>query len=310
MPKRNDRWPLSRREMLWKGALVAAAPLAILRRSEAAPEPIKRKGNIRHSVSKWCYRMPLEKLAQACVRLGISSIELLHPNAFATLKKHGLACAMTSCNSIGRGFNRPQHHEGLIKNLRGAIDATAAAGYPNVICFSGNRGGMADDVGLKNCAEGLKKIVGYAETKGITLCMEYLNSKQHKDYMCDSSTWAFDLVKAVGSPRFKSLYDIYHVAMMEAKIVEKVDPATGKKKKVAEHNIVELIQKNIDAIGHFHTGGFPGRNEIDDSQLLDYAAIMRAIAKAGYKGYVGQEFVPKRKDKIASLAQAIDICDV
>lgn len=301
---------LTRRDVLMRGVLTAAAPLIIAGRAGAAPEPIRRKGNIKHSVSKWCYRMPLEKLAEACVRLGISSIELLRPNAFATLKKHGLVCAMTSCNGIPRGFNRPEHHEGLIKNLRGAIDATADAGFPSVICFSGNRKGMPDDVGLKNCAEGLKKVAPYAEKKGVTLCLEYLNSKQHKDYMADSSTWCFELVKQVGSPRFKILYDIYHVAMMEAKIVETTDPTTGKKKKVAQHDIIEKIQKNIAAIGHFHTGGFPGRHEIDDTQLLDYRAIMKAIAATKYDGYVGQEFVPKRKDQIASLAQGIAICDV
>ena len=300
----------TRRDALKLAAAAAAAPLALARRSAAAPEPIKRKGNIRHSVSKWCYRMPLEKLAQECVRLGIPSIELLRPNAFPTLKKHGLVCAMVSTHGIGRGFNRKENHEGCIKAVRDGIDAAAAAGHPNVICFSGNRGGMADDVGLKNCAEGLKKIVGYAETKGVTICMEYLNSKQHKDYMADGGKWCFDLVKAVGSPRFKILYDIYHAAMMEAKIVTKTDPATGEKKKVAEHNLIEEITQNIEAIGHFHTGGFPGRNEIDDTQLLDYSAIMKAIAATSFKGYVGQEFVPKRKDKIASLAQAIDICDV
>jgi hydroxypyruvate isomerase len=295
--------------LLAGGAAALAAPLLVASRSRAE-EPIKRKGNIRHSVSKWCYKMPLEPFAQECVRLGIPSIELLGPNDFPTLKKHGLVCAMVSCNGIPKGFNRTEHHEELIKNLRGAIDATAAAGFPNVIVFSGNRAGMADDEGLKNCVEGLKKAAGYAEEKGVTLCMEYLNSKQHRDYMCDGSVWAFELVRQVGSPRFKILYDIYHVAMMEATIVEKEDPATGQKKKVAEHDMLAQIPKNIEAIGHFHTGGFPGRNEIDETQLLDYPAIMKAIVAAGFKGYVGQEFVPRNPDQVASLAKAIDLCDV
>jgi hydroxypyruvate isomerase len=300
---------VTRRTALRRSAAAAAAPFLVARASQAQ-EPVKRKGNIKHSASKWCYKMPLEKLAQACARLGVGSIELLGPGAFPTLKKHGLVCAMTSCNSIPRGFNRPEYHEGLIKNLRGAIDATAAAGFPNVICFSGNRKGMPDDVGLKNCAQGIKKVVGYAEKKGVTLCMEYLNSKQHKDYMCDSSAWAFELAKAVASPRFKILYDIYHAAMMEARIVETVDPKTGKKVRTAEHDLIPTITGNIAAIGHFHTGGYPGRHEIDDTQLLDYRAIMKAIAATDFDGWVGQEFIPRRKDKIASLAQAIDICDV
>jgi len=300
---------LTRRGLLVKGAVAFGAPLILAARS-LAEEPIKRRGHIKHSVSKWCYKMPLDPLAKECVRLGVASIELLGPGDFATLTKHGLVCAMTSCNGIPRGFNRTEHHDELIRNLRRAIDATAAAGFPNVIAFSGNRAGMTDDVGLKNCAEGLKKIAPYAEEKGVTICMEYLNSKQHKDYMCDDSAWAFELVKQVGSPRFKILYDIYHVAMMEAKIVEKEDPATGQKKKVAEHDILDQIARNIKAIGHFHTGGFPGRNEIDETQLLDYPAIMRAIVATGYQGYVGQEFVPRNADQIASLAKAIDLCDV
>jgi len=299
---------VTRRELLISGALAAASWPAF---GLAAEEKAKLKGRIRQSASKWCYGgVPFEKLCEFARDIGMPGIDLLGPGDFKKVKEYGLVCSMTSCNSIGRGFNRPEHHEDLIKNLHGAIDATSAAGFPNVICFSGNRGGMADDVGLKNCAEGLKKVVGYAEKKNVTLCIEYLNSKQHKDYMADNSQWCFDLVKAVGSPSFKVLYDIYHVAMMEAKIVEKTDPATGEKKKVAEHNIIELIQKNIDAIGHFHTGGFPGRNDLDETQLLDHPPIMRAIAEAGFKGFVAHEFIPKNKDKLVSLEYALRLCDV
>jgi len=297
---------LTRREVLLAtagGMAAASLPLAGLAAEE--PAPAKLRGRINQSVSRWCYgSVPFDEFCAFCKRIGLKAIDLQGPGDFKKLKEHGLACSMTSCNSIERGFNRKEHHEGLIKNLRGAIEATAAAGFPNVICFSGNRAGMADDEGLKNCADGLKQIVGFAEEKKVALCIEYLNSKQHRDYMCDDSKWAFDLVKAVGSPAFKVLYDIYHVAMMEAKIVEEGG------KKVAKHNIIELIQKNIDAIGHFHTGGYPGRNEIDDTQLLDHPAIMRAIADAGFKGYVAHEFVPKNPDKLKSLAQAVQLCDV
>jgi hydroxypyruvate isomerase len=298
---------LTRRGFLAAGA---ALPFAI-RVAGAAPaeETLELKGHIKQSASKWCYRgVPFNELCQAAKRFGMVGLDLLGPGQFKTVKEHGLVCTMTSCNSIGRGFNRPEHHEGLIKNLRGAIDATSAAGFRNVIAFSGNRKGMADDVGLKHCAEGLKKIVGQAEKRNVVICMEYLNTKNHRDYMCSDSQWAFDLVKAVGSPSFKILYDIYHVAMMEAKIVPGPDG-----KKVAKHNIIELIQKNIDAIGHFHTGGYPGRHDLDDTQLLDYPAIMKAIVETKFDGYVAHEFVPKAKDKagkLAALKQAVLLCDV
>lgn len=296
----------SRREMLQAatGGILAAA-LPGLGLAAEGPAPAKLKGRILQSASRWCYgKVPLPELCQAAVRLGLKGLDLLRPGDFKLLKEHGLVCTMTSCGSIPKGFNRVENHEGLIKATRETIEATAAAGFPNVICFSGNREGMADDVGLKNCAEGIKKIVGFAEEKKIILCMEYLNSKQHRDYMADNTKWCWELVKAVGSPNFKILYDIYHVAMMEAKIVEKDG------KKVAEHDICEQIKANIEAIGHFHTGGFPGRNEIDDSQLLDYPAIMRAIAETPYKGYVAHEFVPKRPEPLKSLEQAVQICDV
>ena len=294
---------MTRREALVAGA--AALPLlgGLGQAAEA-----KLKGRIKQSASMWCYRgVSLDELCAEGKKFGLVGVDLLRPNSFATLKKHGMVCTMTSCNSIGRGFNRPENHEGLIKNLRGAIDATAAAGFRNVICFSGNRKGMPDDVGLRNCAEGLKKIVGYAEKKKVVLSMEYLNSKQHKDYMADSSAWCFELVKAVGSPSFKILYDIYHAAMMEAKIV------TEGGKKVAKHNLIQIIKDNIDAIGHFHTGGYPGRHDLDDTQYLDWPAFMRAILETKFDGYVAHEFVPKAKDKagkLAALKQAVELCDV
>jgi hydroxypyruvate isomerase len=304
---------LSRRGFLAAGAALPFA-IRIAGAAEEEEAPLKLKGRLQQSASKWCYGgVSFDDLCRAAKRFGLVGIDLLGPGEFKKVQEFGLACTMTSCNSIPKGFNRPEHHEDLIRNLRGAIEATAAAGFRNVVCFSGNRAGMPDDVGLKNCAEGLKKIVGYAEEKKIILCMEYLNSKQHTDYMCDSSAWAFELVKTVGSPHCKILYDLYHVAMMEATIVEKDDPATGKRVKVAEHDLIEKITKNVEAIGHFHTGGFPGRNDLDATQLLDWPALMRAIAEAGYKGYVAHEFVPKAKDpagKLAALKQAVLLCDV
>ncbi|MBM4040631.1 MAG: TIM barrel protein [Planctomycetes bacterium] len=299
-----EKGMLTRRQALATGA-VAATILPRLGHAAEGEAPAKLKGRIHQSASKWCYSgVPFDELCAFGKKIGLEAIDLLGPGEFKTVKEHGLACSMTSCNRIEKGFNRTENHEELIKNLRPAIEATAAAGFPNVICFSGNCQGMAKDEGLKNCAEGLKKIVGFAEEKKVILCMEYLNSKGHKDYMCDDSKWAFDLVKAVGSPNFKILYDIYHVAEMEAKIVEEGG------KKVAKHTIGQLIKDNIEAIGHFHTGGFPGRHEIDDTQLLDHPALMKVIAESGYKGYVAHEFVPRNKNKLESLAQAVKLCDV
>ena len=166
-----------------------------------------------------------------------------------------------------------------------------AAGFPNVITFSGNREGMDDREGLKNCVIGLKKIAGYAEQKKVTVCLELLNSINHKDYMADSTKWCVELVHRVGSPRVKVLYDIYHAAMMK-------------------EDVLADIRNHADCWGHYHTGGMPGRNEIDGTQTLDYARLMRAIVDTGYAGYVGQEFVPKRPHALESLKQAIAICDV
>jgi hydroxypyruvate isomerase len=198
---------------------------------------------------------------------------------------------MTPSHGITKGLNRKENWDECLKKIRDAIDATAAAGYPNVICFSGNRDGMSDEEGLKNCAEALKQVVGHAEEKKVTICMELLNSKRnHKDYMCDRTAWGVELCKAVGSERFKLLYDIYHM-------------------QIDEGDVIATIRQYKDYLGHYHTAGVPGRHEIDDSQELYYPAIMRAIADTGFKGIVAQEFTPTR-GAYASLEQAVKICDV
>lgn len=287
---------LSRRTLLRTAAGAAALgavwPLGRLGRAA------ELKGRIKQSVCLWCYggymkksKMDLDQFAAACAKMGLKSIELVGPGDWPTLKRHGLICAMTPCNSIPKGFNRPENHDELLANLRKAIDATADAGFPNVIAFSGNRAGMDDQEGLKNCVAGLKKIAPYAEQKKVTVCLEYLNSHGHKDYMADSTKWCVELVRQVGSPRVKVLYDIFHAAMME-------------------EDVLADIQKHHDCWGHYHTGGCPGRNEIDDTQKLDYPKLMRAIADSGYTGYVGQEFIPKRDDALQSLQQAVTLCDV
>ncbi|MBK7629067.1 MAG: TIM barrel protein [Bacteroidales bacterium] len=252
------------------------------------------KGNIRHSVSQWCYGdIPLEDFAKACKEMGIESIELLKEADWAIVGKHGLKCAVGYATDWGipKGFNRVANHEKLIADFEAMIPKAAAAGVPNLICFSGNREGQNDQEGMINCAKGLRKLMPTAEKHGVTIIMELLNSYGHKDYQCDKTTWGSALCEMVGSDRFKLLYDIYHMQLMEG-------------------NVIDTIKKYIPYIGHIHTGGVPGRNELDETQELYYPAIMQAIVKTGYKGFVGQEFVPKDKDKLASLKKCIQICDV
>ena len=189
--------------------------------------------------------MNLDQFAAACAKMGLKSIELTTPDQWPTLKKHGLICAMTPSHGIPKGLNRMENHDECLAKVRKSIDDTAAAGFPNVICFSGNREGMDDQEGLKNCVIGLKKIAGYAEQKKVTVCLEFLNSINHKDYMADSTKWCVELVHQVGSPRVKVLYDIYHAGMMK-------------------EDVLADIQKHADCWGHYHTGGVPGRNEIDE----------------------------------------------
>ena len=224
-------------------------------------------------------------------KMGLKAIDLLGPNDFPTLKKHGLACSMINTHNLTKGLNRKENHEECLEKIRTAIDAAAEYGYPNVISFPGNREGMPDDIGVENSVIALRKIVGHAEKKGVTICLEYLNSKvNHKDYMFDNMAWGVEVCKKVGSQNVKILYDIYHAQIMEG-------------------DIIRTLRNNKEYIGHYHTGGNPGRNEIDETQELYYPAIMRAIADTGYKGYVAHEFVPK-KDPIESLAYAVRICDV
>ncbi len=255
-------------------------------------ERVIRKGRIKQSVCRWCYpQLSLEDLCAVAAKMGFKSVELLRPTDFPTLKKYGLVCAMTSTHGLTKGLNRKEHHAKCLAAIRESIEAAAEAGFPNVITFPGNREGMPDDVGLENCLIALKKIVGWAEKKKVTICMELLNSKvDHPDYMCDHTAWGVELCKRVGSERFKLLYDIYHMQIMEG-------------------DIIRTIRTNHEYIAHFHTGGNPGRHEIDDTQELNYGAIMRAIADLGFDGYVGQEFIPTR-DPLESLAQAARICDV
>ena len=257
--------------------------------------PTELKNNINHSVCQWCYSsIPLDELAKAAKEMGLKSIDLLKPEEWATAQKHGLTCAMAYASNFGlqKGFNDLSLHAQLLKDYSVNIPKAADAGLKNVICFSGNANGLTSTQGLENCAKGLEPVLKIAAKHNITVSMELLNSKvDHKDYQCDHTLWGVQLCEKLGSPNFKLLYDIYHMQIMEG-------------------DVIATITKYINYIAHFHTGGVPGRNEIDESQELYYPAIMRAIVKTGFKGFVAQEFIPTHPDKLASLRQGVGICDV
>jgi hydroxypyruvate isomerase len=286
---------ISRRSALKQTALSGAAMLTMSRFVEALEVKDQRKGNVNHSVCRWCYnKIPLEDLCRASKEMGIQSVELQGPEEWPTIQKYDLTCAMANGAGMGieKGWNRLELHEKLIASYADVIPKAKNAGLKNLICFSGNREGLADEQGIKNCAIGLKRLMPVAEKHGINVVMELLNSKvNHKDYQCDHTVWGVELCKQVGSERFKLLYDIYHMQIMEG-------------------DVIATIQKYHPYIVHYHTGGVPGRNEIDDTQELNYKPIMAAILKTGFKGHVAQEFIPKRPDAIASLKQGVDICDV
>jgi hydroxypyruvate isomerase len=279
--------------------LVANGQAAVARaavKQEPDTERGVRKGRLQQSSVHWCYGGPLEELAKLSAELGLSGIDVVHPKDWSVLKKYGLVSAMTPCMErgygIGNGLNKKENHEGHLELVKERIDASAEAGFRNVLVFSGNReSGLSDEDGLANCAEALKQIAPYAESKGQVLCMELLNSKRdHKGYMCDRTHWGAELVQRVGSSGFKLLYDIYHMQIQEG-------------------DVIATIREFSDSIGHYHTAGVPGRGNLNAKQELNYTAIMEAIAEAGFDGYVGQEFIPQG-DKVAALTEAVELCDV
>ena len=299
--------PISRRSFIGKStatAAIAATAASLQHRLSAAEERGGLKGRVNHSVCKWCYpKIDLEDFCVAGKEIGLTSVDLMQPSDMKVLKKHGMTCAMVSnptidgpdgkqLGGITRAWNRVEHHDKLVEAYTAQIDAVAAVGLDNLICFSGNRDGLADELGIENCAKGLKRIMKHAESKKVTISMELLNSKvNHPDYQCDKSAWGVELCKAIGSDNFKLLYDIYHMQIMEG-------------------DVIATIRASHPYFSHYHTGGVPGRNEIDDTQELNYPAIMQAVVATGFKGFVAQEFIPKREDKIASLNQGVRICDV
>lgn len=252
-------------------------------------------GNINQSVCRWCYeKVPLEQLCEAAKSMGLKSVELLWPDEWAVAQKYGLTCAMSFGSKLGipDGFNDPKNHEQLLKDYADLIPKAADHGLKSVICFSGNRNGLDDKKGLEICAKGLEPVLKIAKKYKVNMVMELLNSKvNHPDYQCDHTPWGVALCEKTGSENFKLLYDIYHMQIMEG-------------------DVIATIQKYHPYISHYHTGGVPGRAEINETQELYYPAIMRAILSTGYKGFVGQEFIPKGPDPLASLKACVKICDV
>lgn len=296
--------PVSRRNALKTlvASSLAATPLARAagpRTSNDAGALYRVKhGRIRQSVVPWCFNpMPVPELAQHAAALGLKSVELCDPKFWPRLKELGLTCAIAGSHGFAKGFAHVEEHAECIATLRQRIDACAAAGVERVITFSGFRRGLSDEEGMKNMVDGLKKIIGHAEEKKVTLCLEMLNSrvnenmKGHPDYFCDDIGRSVEICRRIGSERMKVLFDIYHVQIMHG-------------------DLIRLMKQHATFIGHIHTAGVPGRNEIDDTQEINYPPLMRTLLELGYQGYVGQEFIPARADKVASLAQGVEICDV
>ena len=290
----------SRRSLIKNLALGTSVAIAAPAMSFAEKISVSKnetlKGNINHSVCRWTFNdLSLDQLCKTVKEIGFSAIDLLAPKDWPVLQQNGIYCSMCYTNgenNLYKGLNDPANHEHLIKEYLEVIPLMKNAGYKNLICFSGARNGMDDETGMKNCEEAIKKILPLAEQNGVVLIMELLNSKiDHKDYMCDHSAWGVQLCKNVNSENFKLLYDIYHM-------------------QIDEGDVIRTIRDNYQYFAHFHTGGVPGRHEINETQELYYPAIMRAIKDTGFKGYVAQEFMPTRKNKVDSLKEAIMICDV
>ncbi|MFL5786606.1 MAG: hydroxypyruvate isomerase family protein [Flavisolibacter sp.] len=284
------------RDLLLTGTVLSTtSSFSTASKSESVNTRGKLNKNINHSVCRWTYGfLSLDELCTAVKNIGFSAIDLVGPKDWPTLKKYNIYSSM--CNgaeiSLTQGWNDKQFHPTLIKNYTDHIDLVSKAGYKNLICFGGNRNGMDEETGLKNCVEGLKTILPLAEKNGVVIQMELLNSKvDHKDQMCDNTRWGIELVKRISSDNFKLLYDIYHM-------------------QIDEGDVIRTIQKNHQYFGHYHTGGNPGRHEIDETQELNYPAIMKAILATGFTDYVAQEFIPAKENKIASLEAAIRTCDV
>jgi len=299
-PMKND---MSRRDLLKNSAGLAGIGFLGTSMEHRFNEADKQvgadlKGKVNHSACRWCYdKIPFEELVVNAKKIGLQSIELTGPDEWDILKKYDMTAAIgwgkyPEKMGLPNFFNKIQNHDKLVEFYEDLIPRAAKAGVKNLITFSGNRDGLSDEQGLLNCKKGLQRIMKTAEKHDVTISMELLNSKvNHKDYQCDHTEWGSVLCEMVGSNKFKLLYDIYHMQIMEG-------------------DVIATIKKNYQYISHYHTGGVPGRHEIDESQELNYAPIIKAIYDTGYKGFIGQEFIPAREDKMASLEQAVKICDI
>ena len=290
----------SRREIIKNIALsavgIGAASSIAFAEKNIIQNKVSLNGNINHSVSRWTFGyLTLDELCVAVKEIGFHAIDLTKPNEWPTMQKHGVyasMCYTSGDNNLNKGLNNPIYHDQLIKEYLETIPIMAKAGYKNLICFTGQGKGMDDETGMKNCMNALSKILPVAEKNGVTMVMELLNSKiDHKDYMCDHVEWGAELCKRISSENFKLLFDIYHMQIQEG-------------------DIIRNIRDYHQYIAHYHTGGIPGRHEINNSQELYYPAVMKAIVETGYKGYVAQEFSPTYPNKLDSLREAISICDV
>lgn len=288
-----SQFPFTRRSLL-RGSLAGLAGAGLASRPSFASLASTRKGRIHQSVCRWCYEdMPLDSLAKAAAEIGLQGVDLLNPDEYEIPRRYGLVCTMgyAGGGEIAAALNRPDNHAAIERAFAINIPRAAKAGVPNVITFSGNRKGMSDDEGARNTIAGLRRVKKIAEDHGVTICTELLNSKRdHHDYMCDHTAWGVRVMQEVNSPNVKLLYDIYHMQIMEG-------------------DLIETIRENIAWIGHFHTGGVPGRHELDATQEVQWEAVMHAIADSGFRGYVAHEFVPKG-DPLASLRKAADLCDI
>lgn len=291
---------LNRRRLLQAVGAASLGAMSLPSLAQAEDEPSRPfKGRIKQSIAQWCFaeHFSLPELAKIAVKLRCPSIELVDPKEWGVLKEHDLVCGITFSHGFQKGMNNPEHWEECLEKLRDAIDATSAAGFPNVITFTGMAGDISDEDGIKNCVAGYKKIIGYAEKKKVNLCLEMLNTrddthpmKGHPGYQGNHLDYCMDIIKQVGSERMKLLFDIYHVQIMDG-------------------DVIRRLHELKDYLGHIHTAGNPGRGELDDNQEINYPPIMRTLVEIGYKGYVGQEFIPTR-DAFAGLQQAVELCDV
>lgn len=297
------RGRISRRSLIHLTAGLGAAGAAALSLPGCAAmrEPEEEavpRARFKQSIAYWCFEKhwDLAAMCRVANQLGCESVELVEPQHWPLLKEHGLICALHGSHGFEKGMNNPEHHDMCIGKMRDSIDACAEHGFPNVITFTGFREDIPDDEGIKNCVNGYKKVIGYAEKKNVNLCLEMLNSrvdvkmKGHPGYQGDHVDYCMEIIKQVGSPRMKLLFDVYHVQIMDG-------------------DIIRRIRQYGDYIGHYHTAGNPGRGELDDRQEINYKPVVEEIARTGYSGYIGHEFVPTG-DPLQGLKQAVALCDV